>query len=206
MHPKGPLPSQVYWRRRLLVIGIIVLVIVVIVIIIAARGGGSPAPTESPGSSAPGSSAPSDEATGASGDACDTSKVKLTADTDKDEYGSGELPQLWLTLENDSAQPCVMQVGGAALTYIISSPSGTGDEVYWSSADCANAASTPANPVTLKPGVPVESSAKVTWPRTRSTPGDCTGTGKDQVGSDGASFDFAVHLGDLSATKRIYLS
>jgi len=207
MHPKGPLPPQVYWRRRLIVLGLIVLVIVVIVIIAWPRGTGQPAAagTTAGATSTPGSTdTPAPGETSAAGDACDPTKIELTADTDKTEYASGEFPQLWLTLENKSAHDCVMQIGGEDLTYVITSPSGDTDEVYWTSADCADP-NTASNPVTLKPGVPVESNSKVTWNRVRSTPGNCEATG-DQVGTGGASFDFTVKLGDLTATKRIYLS
>jgi len=208
VHPKGPLPPQVYWRRRLIVIGIVVLVVIVIAIIAWPRGNAAPSggDTGTSGSSqTPGATGtPSAGPTGAAGDACDPTKVQLTADTDKTEYAAGELPQLWLTLENKSAHDCVMQIGGEDMTYVITSPSGDTDEVYWTTADCADP-NTASSSVTLKPGVPVESSSKVTWNRVRSTPGNCEATG-DAVGSDGASFDFTVKLGDLSAKKRIYLS
>ncbi len=206
MRPKGPLPPRVYWRRRLIVIGIAVAVIIVIVLIIAAIArGGAPKPGSS--SNPGGSSAdvfPTGEPTisPTAGGTCDPAKVTLTADTDKSEYAAGELPQLWLTLENKSAQPCAIGVGGDQVTFTITSPSGSGDEVYWTTKDCSDPS--PAATVTLKNGVPVESSTKTTWPRTRSTPGDCIATAP-QVGSDGASFDFTITLGTLTATKRIYL-
>ncbi len=200
MHPKGPLPPKVYWRRRLLVIGIAVAVIIVIVIIALPKGGSvKPGPSSTTGgTSAAGAPTPTPSA----GSECDPAKVTLTADTDKSEYAAGELPQLWLTLESKSAQPCTMEVGGAMMTYVISSPSGDVDETYWTTTDCSNPNTTTV-PVTLKPGVPVPND-KIAWPRTRSTPGDCAATAP-QVGSDGASFDFTVTLGTLTATKRFYL-
>ncbi len=204
MRPKGPLPPKVYWRRRLIVIGIAVAVIIVIVIIAIPKGSSpNPGSTSNPGD-IPSITSPTGTPTispTAGGD-CDPAKVTLTADTDKSEYAAGELPQLWLTLENKSAQPCTIGVGGDQVTFTITSPSGNGDETYWTTADCSDPS--PAASVTLKNGVPVESSAKTTWPRTRSTPGDCIATAP-QVGSDGASFDFTITLGKLTATKRIYL-
>ena len=200
MQPRGPPPPKVYWRRRLLVIGVLVAVIIVIVIIALPKGGSAkPSPSSSTGgTSAIGTPAP----TSTTGGECDPAKVTLTADTDKSEYAAGELPQLWLTLENKSAQPCTMQIGGEMMTYVITSPSGDADEVYWTTADCSNPNTTTV-PVTLKPGVPVPND-KIAWPRTRSTPGDCAVTAP-QVGADGASFDFKVTLGELTATKRFYL-
>lgn len=204
MHPKGPLPPKVYWRRRLVLIGVVVAVIVVIVIIALPKGGSAkPGPgSTTGGASESGSPSGSPTISPTGGGACDPARVTLTADLDKTEYAAGELPQLWLTLENKSAQPCTMEIGGEMMTYVISSPSGDSDETYWTTVDCPNPNATTV-PITLKPGVPVPND-KISWPRTRSTPGDCAATAP-QVGADGASFDFTVTLGGLTATKRFYL-
>lgn len=213
VHPKGPLPPSVYWRRRIVVLVLVVVVIVVISLIVGAvaRGGSggsdSPSPvdtTEPDGtaSTTPTPSATIGQATTAEGE-CDPAKLTLTADTDKSEYGTGELPQLSFTVENKSASTCELSL--TVPIYTISSPSGDTSEQYWTSADCP--ANSDAEPVTveLAPGVPVASSEVRTWSRTRSVPGDCSGTGLEQVGTGGASFDFTVTIGDLSATKRFYL-
>ncbi len=203
-HPKGPLPPQVYWRRRLIVIGVIVLIIVVIVIIVVARGGGgSPTPgsSQTPG---PSSTAGADATPG--GD-CDPSKLELTADMDKDDYASGEQPQLWFAITSHATASCTLNVVPTSVVYTISSASGSGQETYWTSADCAgNATPAPSQPVTLKPGVPVESSTKATWNLTRSSAGDCTGTGQTPLTFDSqVSFTFTVALDSLSATKQFFI-
>jgi len=205
VHPKGPLPPQVYWRRRLVVIAVAVAVIVVLVIVFMPRGEGAPDPAATGGEetseTADGGTTPTPGATG--GTACDPSRVEITADTDKTEYAAGELPQLWFTLANRTSQPCTMEIGGTDMVYVISSPSGSGDEPYWTTADCATTGEATPVQVTLEPGVP-QPSDKISWPRTRSTPGDCAAT-EPQVGAEGSSFDFTVTLGGLEATKRIYL-
>lgn len=199
VRPRGPLPPKVYWRRRLVVLGLLLLVIVVIVIIVIPRGGGAtPSPTSS--GATPGAT-PTPSAT--AGGACDPTRVELTADSDKTEYAAGELPQLWITLENKTSQPCTVRIGGADLAYVITSPSGSGDEQYWSTADCATTEEAQAVTVTLKPGVPV-SNEILSWPRARSTPGDCVATAP-QIGAEGASFDFTASFDGLTATKRFYL-
>ncbi len=197
VRPRGPLPPKVYWRRRLLVLGILVAIVVILVIVLIPRGSGqsTPAPTTSIGAT-PGPTA-------TAGGACDPTRIALTADTDKTEYAAGELPQLWLTLENKTSQPCTMQIGGDDMIYVISSPSGSGDEAYWTTADCTKTAEATPVTVTLKPGVPVPNEP-ITWPRTRSTPGDCAAA-EPLVGAEGASFDFTVTLDGLTATKRFYL-
>lgn len=200
VRPRGPLPPKVYWRRRLVVIGIAALIVIVLVIVFMPRGGSStPSPTGS-GSSA-GGATPTPTPT--LGGACDPTRVTLTADTDKTEYAAGELPQLWFTLENKTSQPCTISIGGGDMVYTITSPSGSGDEQYWTTADCTTTETVDPVPFTLKPGVPVPND-KLTWPRTRSTPGDCAAT-EPLIGAEGASFDFTVTLDGLTATKRIYL-
>jgi len=202
VRPRGPLPPKVYWRRRLIVLAILVLIIVVLVIVFIPRGGAGPESTQSTGMETTGPLA-TPVPTATAGGVCDPSRIAITADTDKTEYAAGELPQLWFTLENKTSQPCTIEVGSTDSTFAVSSPSGSGDEIYWTTADCASAEAAQPVTVTLKPGIP-EESQKVSWPRARSTPGDCTLT-EPQVGADGASFDFRVTLDGLSATKRIYL-
>ncbi len=201
VHPKGPLPPKVYWRRRLVVLGIAVVVIVVLVLIFIPRGG-APNPGSTGGTGEIGGGATPTPTT-TPGAACDPTRVALTADTDKTEYAAGELPQLWFTVENKTSQPCAIEIGGEDMVYALTSPSGSGDEMYWTTADCTKTETVVGTPVTLKPGIPVPND-KISWPRTRSTPGDCAAT-EPLVGADGASFDFTVTLGSLTATKRIYL-
>lgn len=203
VRPKGPLPPKIYWRRRLVVLAILVAVIIVLVIIFVPRGGGAPTPGETPGPTGAEVTDPLVTPTPTAGGACDPSRIAITADTDKTEYAAGELPQLWFTLENKTSQPCTIQIGAADSVFALTSPSGDGDETYWTTADCTTTEAPAPVTVTLKPGIP-EESQKVSWPRARSTPGDCTLT-EPQVGGDGASFDFRVTVDGLSATKRIYL-
>ncbi|MBO9577845.1 MAG: hypothetical protein J7480_03635 [Microbacteriaceae bacterium] len=188
-----------------MVLGILAVIVLILVIVFWPRGGGAPAP--GPTGTDDTSLSPTDGATPSptttAGGACDPSRVTITADTDKNEYAAGELPQLWFTLENKTSQPCSILIGDTDMVYAITSPSGSGDEQYWSTADCAKTEQPAPVAVTLKPGVPVPSD-KISWPRTRSTPGDCAAT-EPLVGAEGASFDFSVSVAGLSATKRFYL-
>ena len=200
--PRGPLPPKVYWRRRIVVLAILLALILILVIVFWPRGGTpAPGPTSTGGSTS--TSAPTPSPAGTAGGTCDPSRLAMTADTDKTEYAAGELPQLWFTLENKTSQACTMEIGGADMTYVITSPSGSGDEQYWSTADCMTTEAAAPVLVTLRPGVPVPSD-QLSWPRTRSTPGDCAAT-EPQIGGEGASFDYTVTLGTLTATKRFYL-
>jgi len=197
--------------RRRVVVGVIALAIVVILIAILwpRGGGGTPSATPPAGSDATnGGTAlgPGDSATGASGDACDPAKVEITANTDKAQYASGESVQISMTLTNNSSKDCVIAAGTDQQVFTISSPSGSGEETYWTSTDCQTDA-TPQN-VVLKAGVPVSTPA-ITWDRHRSKAGDCDPdaiAARPVVGSGGASFDLVVGLGDLTSDpKRFYL-
>lgn len=201
VRPKGPLPPKVYWRRRLVVVALLVAIIIVLVIIFIPRGQAEPGATPSTASSEV--TEPVATPTPTAGGVCDPSRITITADTDKTEYAAGELPQLWFTLENKTSQPCTIEIGAADSTFALTSPSGDSEETYWTTADCTTTEDPAPVTVTLKPGIP-EESQKVSWPRARSTPGDCTLT-EPQVGGDGASFDFRVAVDGLNATKRIYL-
>jgi len=203
VRPRGPLPPKVYWRRRLVVLAILLAIIVVLVIIFVPRGGADPGRTPSTTGSESETIDPLITPTPTAGGECDPGRIAITADSDKTEYAAGELPQLWFTLENKTSQPCTIEIGAADSTFALTSPSGDGDETYWTTADCTTSEAAAPVTVTLKPGIP-EESQKVSWPRARSTPGDCTLT-EPQVGGDGASFDFTVTLDGLTATKRIYL-
>jgi len=203
MRPRGPLPPSVYWRRRLIALAVLVVLIVIVSVIIASASQNGSKPS---GGTGGGQTTGTNSSTTAATGACDPAKLTLTADTDKSEYAAGENPQLWFTLESKTAT-CTLQLTATSTTYVISSPSGTGSETYWTSADCKQTSTATAAPstITLKAGTPQDSTTKFTWDRTHSKSGVCTG-GTAIVLNGQASFDFTVKLGDLTATKRIYLN
>lgn len=98
---------------------------------------------------------------------CTTADVTVTAVTDKESYGVGELPLLSITLTNDTALPCIMNVGTAAQMFEISS----GSDVWWRSTDCQTESSD--HVVQLEPGQTVASAVPLVWDRTRSSVDTC---------------------------------
>lgn len=189
--PTGPLPKSVYWRRRAVLLVVLLAIVAIIAIIAWPRGGGA-APSPAPGAGAT-TSPPAVDPTGAAvdGEACDPTKIDITAETDASSYDAGVNPQLWLTITSRQATECVLAAGTDVQEYRITS----GDELIWSSADCQT------DPVAfeqiLKPGVPV-SAAPITWDRTRSSPDTC-GTEREAVIADGASYHLEVTVGDLES-------
>lgn len=198
MHPKGPLPARVYWRRRITVLAILAAIILVVAIIVWPRGGeatpgagGTPDPTDTSLITP----VPTD-----TGGPCDPAKVSITPVTDKDTYDSGELPQIWMTVENKSASACTIQFGTDVQRLWITS----GDEPYWQSSDCQ----VDPQPYvqTLLPGVPVET-PHISWDRTRSSTESCDAQGEPQVSADGASYHLHAAAGDIGTdvTKQFLL-
>ncbi|HWL61137.1 MAG TPA: hypothetical protein VNQ48_09700 [Microbacteriaceae bacterium] len=219
--PRGPLPKRVYARRRLLVLIVALAIIAIIVAIVWPRGGdAAPGSAETPGSTTstggpvigdgtPGATAGATTGpTAQDGDPCQPGRVSITANTDAEEYASGQPVQIWLTLQNNSAHDCVMDVSPEAQWFQITSPSNDGAEVYWTSTDCQSVSETTTPPVLLKAGVPVPT-PPITWDRKRSVAGDCSDesvAARETVGGGGASFDLVVKVGDLeSQARRFYL-
>lgn len=216
---RGPLPKSVYARRRLTALVIALVIVAIIVAIVWPRGGDTgsgPASTPSGSATGPvigdataGITGGATSVPGAQdGDACLPGRVSITAATDAEEYAADQPVQLWLTLQNNSAKDCVLDVSPELQWYQITSPSANGDEVYWTSTDCQVLSETPTPPQVLKAGVPI-STPPITWDRRRSVAGDCDPAAiaeRPIVGGGGASFDLTVKVGNLeSPSRRIYL-
>ena len=101
-NPVGPLPPQVYWRRRI-VVGIVALAVLLIIVLIIVRpGAGDPADQPTPEPTTTESSEPgaSGDETATDGDvaACTAAQVTVTAVTDATSYPAGQQPLLSLTV------------------------------------------------------------------------------------------------------------
>lgn len=194
-NPVGPQPPSVYWRRRLLLVAVLVVIVVVVVLIIVRPGsGGTKTPTGTQTSGQPVN--PSPGLTGGasgSGAACDPSVISLTAVTDAANYAATAQPQLSMTITNNGASACTIDVGTDAQVYTITS----GSDLIWSSTDCQT--SKAALQQVLKPGVSnALSTTPFAWDRTRSSTTTCTGTRPAVVGG-GASYHLNVKLGTITA-------
>lgn len=170
------------------------------------RGAGAPAPTESVSRSPVATSpavtpsatepppAPEPEPTETSTDpaiaACSTSDITVLAVTDKDSYGSGELPKLSITLSNDSDTPCLINVGTATQAFEISS----GSDVWWRSTDCQSESSDQV--VQLDAGQTVSSVTPLEWDRTRSSVDTCAAA---RPQAPAGYFHLSVSIGGIEA-------
>lgn len=189
-NPVGPLPPEVYWRRRI-VLGVGVLAVILIIVLIIVRpGNGDPAEQPTPDPQTSESAEPGDEP-GAGGEAaaCTVSQVSVTPVTDAEVYPAGQQPLLSLTLLNTGTAPCTVQAGSDVQSYVITS----GSDSIWSSTDCQEPGV--AAEVTLEPGEPLPSTP-FAWSRTRSSAGDCAAE-RDPVVAGGATYRLSVSVGEF---------
>lgn len=179
LHPRGPLPPGVYWRRRLVTLGVVVLVLFVLLRACGSDGGGTARvePSETPSASAtaarPTTSAsarPTAAATSAAAvGPCPDTAIEVTARADGQTYPPSRRPILTIGVANKGTVACTRDVGQAAREIVVTS----GNDRVWSSDDCSPGGG--AQVVTLQPGA-APLTFSVTWSRKRSESGCPAGT------------------------------
>lgn len=180
-----PLPPSVYRRRRLAVFGGLLVVITVIVLLIVRPGFGESGGPTTEDQVAVDETAPPPP--------CTATQILLTAQTDAVRYNPGEIPQLWLTVENVSMADCEIEVGTLSQEYLITS----GDDRIWSSKDCQRDG-VPMK-IVLKAGES-RSTQAIPWDRTRSSESTCDGARPVMPGG-GASYKLQVSLGQFTSPE-----
>lgn len=206
-------PSPAVYRRRRLVALLLALVVVggIVALVLALwqpwRGGAEATPTPAVSSSGPtvapttppaetsaetSAPAPDPEASGTDPAiaACSTADISVLAVTDKDVYAAGESPQLSITLSNNGAAPCLINVGTATQSFVITS----GSDTWWRSTDCQSESSDQV--VQLAAGQTVSSVTPVTWDRTRSSVDTC---GSSRPQAPAGYFHLQVSIGGIQA-------
>lgn len=214
----------VYRRRRLVFFTVVILVVVAVAVGIWLAiaqpwaGQAAPTPTSSasatPTGSAPpaGSAAPTESAAPDASPApehsddpvaapCRGADLTIEAVTDSDSYPAGALPALSISLTNDGASACTLDVGSATQTFTVTS----GEDVWWRSTDCQENPSSMV--VTLEAGQNVTSAVPVTWDRTRSDVSTCADENRTHAPAGGASYHVAVSIGGFESldTRQILL-
>ncbi len=214
--PRRRHSPAVYRRRRLALLLVVLLIIAAVVLAFwrpwegaASDGPAQPAssdaaasPSSSPsdaGGDAPEPStsasepSPSQDAAAEEVEACSARSVQVSAVTDKDSYGAGELPQLSISLTNSGAEACLLNVGTATQKLTVSS----GPDVWWRSTDCQSESSDQV--VQIDPGQTVSSVTPITWDRTRSSVDSCDG---ERPAAPAGYFNLAVEIGGLAAQQE----
>jgi hypothetical protein len=183
---RQPLPPSVYRRRRLTVLGGLLALVVVVVLIIVRPGFGETSAPEA-------DSEVVEEVEVVAAVPCTSSQVKVTAQTDALRYNPGEVPQMWLSVENVGFVECEIEVGTSVQEYVITS----GDDRIWSSRDCQRGGVPMA--ITLQPGES-RSTEAIPWDRTRSSETTCDGA-RPMMPGGGASYHLRVSLGDFTSEE-----
>lgn len=153
-----------------------------------------PAPTESADAAPEPTTSASPEAT-PTAKACVARDIAVEAVSDQDTYEPGQSPQLSITLTNNGATDCTLNVGTSGQAFTIVS----GTDVWWRSTDCQTEPSDMV--VLLAAGQSVSSAAPLTWDRTRSSVGTCADADRQSAPGGGASYHLSVEIGGISSTQ-----
>jgi hypothetical protein len=215
LEPRGPLPPQIYWRRRGLALGIAVVVIgIVVAVIVTVMTGSAGANTKnadkpfSPAASGapqpmpevktpitplvqpPQTPTPSAAVTPPpvlkEGDDCPDSTLAVKGLTDLPQYTVGDQPKFTMVVTNIGLVACKRDVGAAVLAAYVYS---LDNNRLWSNLDCA-----PSNETLVKTFNPGEQvTTEVTWTGMGSAP-QCP-LPRQPIGP--GTYNLVVQLGNL---------
>ncbi|WP_238159284.1 hypothetical protein [Mycobacterium sp. MFM001] len=215
LEPQGPLPPEIYWRRRGLALGIAVVVIgIVVATIVAIMSSSAGAKTsDKPTAATPAKSpiqqpqvetpvtppagqnpGPSETPTAAvqpppvlkEGDDCPDSTLAVKGLTNAPQYVIGDQPKFTMVVTNIGLVACKRDVGAAVLAAYVYS---LDNKRLWSNLDCA-----PSNETLVKTFAPGEQvTTAVTWTGMGSAP-HCP-LPRQPIGP--GTYNLVVQLGNL---------
>lgn len=219
LHPQGPLPPRIYWRRRGLAIAIaaaILAAVVAVVVVVMGNAGAGTKSTIKPAAipeTAPADvmpevktpitpmgqpPAPMPTATAAvtpppvlkEGDDCPDSTLAVKGLTSQPHYNMGDQPKFTMVVTNIGLVACKRDVGAAVLAAYVYT---LDNNRLWSNLDCA-----PSNETLVKMFNPGEQvTTEVTWTGMSSAP-QCP-LPRQPIGA--GTYNLVVQLGNLrSAT------
>lgn len=199
MHPVGPRPARVYWRRRIVMLALLATVVIVLANVLGGRGSAQAAQDHPAGESGAAAGQTPDPQTSESTDPTDgpatcgegTLSIALTAD--QRTYAEGANPVFTVVLTNTSDASCVVDAGEASREILITS----GSDRIWSSLDCP--ATENAERVLLLPAGGRDESA-VTWTRIRSAEGCTDGLPTPRPGT----YTAVAKLAGVSSTAAVF--
>ena len=159
---------------------------------------GADAPTADPAAEKPAkpgaSAAPTPDASAPPGAAktCPSDAVQVSATTDALSYSAGTNPMLTMTVTNNGAEPCEVNVGTSQMEFMVTS----GSDRIFSSVDCMQASQDLM--MVIKPKS-VET-AKFSWERQRSAPGCAEVPSNPNPGT----YMFTARLGGITSESTIF--
>ena len=220
LEPNGPLPPEIYWRRRALAIGILVvaLALVIWLILTVSRGGDSPGTTKAAATSSssattkpPAASAstppsttgetsakPSGTTVANAGGAavaagiCPDQSLAVKVTVEQPTYKTGETPVFGIVITNISSSACSRDVGSGLQQVSVTSLDG--QRRLWSSTDCYPDGAPDVR--TLNRGE--QAAFMVTWSGSTSQP-NCAG---DRVQVPPGAYAVVAQLGSLRSAAE----
>ena len=197
MHPVGPRPARVYWRRRIVLLALLATVAIVLASMLGGRGAAQAAQDPAGGPDAaqtpdPQTSESADATTGPA--KCGEGSLSITLAADHRSYAAGANPVFTVTLTNTSDASCVVDAGEASRGILITS----GSDRIWSSLDCP--ATENAERTLLLPAGGRDESV-VTWTRIRSAEGCTDGLPTPKPGT----YQAVASVAGVSSTAAVFV-
>ncbi|MFI6215818.1 hypothetical protein ACIBCD_27820 [Nocardia brasiliensis] len=218
LEPNGPLPPEIYWRRRALAIGalVVALALVIWLVLTVSRGGDSPGDskpvaagsstsvpsktadpsTPKPSGSAESSAPPATSAAPASNEPaagqCPDQSLAIKISVDQPTYRVGEQPNFRMVITNISSTQCQRDMNSAQIQASVLSLDG--QRRFWTSSDCSPVDE--SNARNLKPGE--QALFTVRWSGTTSQQG-CVG---ERVPVPAGAYQVVAQFGSLHSSPE----
>ena len=197
MHPVGPRPARVYWRRRIVLLALLATAVIILANVLAGRGTAQAAqdPAGAPGAAeqTPDPQTSPDAGSTAGPAKCGEGSLSIALSADHRTYAAGANPVFTVTLTNTSDASCVVDAGEASRGILITS----GTDRIWSSLDCP--ATENAERTLLLPAGGRDESV-VTWTRIRSAEGCTDGLPAPKPGY----YQAVASLAGVSSTAAVF--
>ncbi|WP_067668239.1 hypothetical protein [Nocardia miyunensis] len=221
LEPTGPLPPEIYWRRRVFAVGAIVIVLALVVwlaiMLLGGRGSStstaaatstSAGPAAGSATTAPAATSASDtaasatptpsgtvNATAASAPAaCPDQSLAMKVTVGQPSYKAGDKPVFGIVITNISTEACSRDMGSGLQQVTVQSLDG--QRRLWTSTDCDQGGQPDVR--TLNGGQ--QAAFTLTWSGTTSQP-NCAG---DRVPVPAGSYAVAAQFGSIHSSPETF--
>ncbi|MFR9752827.1 hypothetical protein ACL02S_17580 [Nocardia sp. 004] len=207
LEPNGPLPPEIYWRRRALAVGILVIILALVVWLVLVIAGGDDTPDEATAAGSTSSSAVEPSATEDDSDTpeppavatgvvaaepCPDQSLAIKVTVEQPTYRLGERPVFGIVITNISTVTCTRDMGSGLQHVSVYTLDGR--QRLWSSADCYP----DGNPDVRTMNRGEQAAFTVTWSGSTSRPG-CAG---ERVQVPPGAYNVVAQLGTVRSAAE----